>query len=120
MFLLRRGQRIEVPDDYVVQDGEAITVPVQLMDDDGIVDAFGGPAGYRRGYAFDAAAATARRAALDAYEERSRWLEDAWRKKDQELADPPRTQADAQAAAAAAYDAKCQRLRDGWKEGRHA
>jgi hypothetical protein len=80
--------------------------------------------GFRRGFAFaqDMAPAsndTAHADAAKAYAERSRRLEDAWRRKDgqqqQDSAAPTSTQ-DARAIADAAYADKKQRLQGGWKQ----
>jgi hypothetical protein len=135
MFIIRRGQRIEVADNYVLKSGESLALPLSFMDsatreqrrsvgltDANIFDAYGIPSGHRPGYVFTVDASIRQRAA-DAYEERNKWLESAHRHvhdHEQDLdADerpPPLprscTLADAQAAAERAYADKIEWLKN--------
>jgi hypothetical protein len=83
-----------------------------------VIDAYGMPAGYKRGYAFtDTTSATrpSQDAAVQAYNERTARLQNAWRKDRQaDDADRLSTQ-DARAIADASYAAKKQRLSNGWR-----
>jgi hypothetical protein len=141
MFIInRRGQRVEVADDYVLQSGERLALPLSFMDsatreqrrsvgltDANIFDAYGIPAGHTRGYVFTVDAGIRQRAA-DAYDARSHWLENAWRHRheqrdhdqdqdeDEDERPPPRSLADAQAAAERAYAERNERLRNAWKD----
>jgi hypothetical protein len=134
MFIIRHGQRIEVDDDYVLQSGENLALPMRFMDSAtreqrralGLTDAYGIPSGHTRGYVFVADTAV-RDAAAIAYEERNKWMQDAWRHRhvqedhdqdEDERPPPPRSLADAQARAEDAYAAKIARLQNAWKEGR--
>jgi hypothetical protein len=74
-------------DDEIVHDGESVRVPVLLMDDVQravatkglrLHDGAGNPAGQQRGYVFGGNAEQRQRAA-DAYDERTRRLQNAWR-----------------------------------------
>lgn len=141
MHIIRHGQRVEVDDNYVLRSGEALALPLSLMDSDtrreraevGLSDAdvfardaYGVPSGHTRGYVFTVDTAIRQRAA-DAYEERSAWLRDAWRHRaDEQQHDDqdhgrgdqkpaPRSLADAQAAAERAYLDKVERLKNAWK-----
>jgi hypothetical protein len=136
MFIIRHGQRIQVDANYVLRPGEALALPSMFMDADtrearrsvgltdaDIFDAYGVPAGHTRGFVF-VADRSIRDAAAIAYEERNKYLQNAWRRRlddhdqdqdEDERPPPPRTLADAQARAEAAYLDKIERLKRGWK-----
>jgi hypothetical protein len=128
------GRRIQVAANYVLKSGESLALPLSFADaavraerrDLGLTDAYGVvPAGHRPGYVFVADRAV-RDAAAIAYEERNKWLQDAWRHRhgyadaEEQDADarppPPRNLADAQAAAERAYAAKITRLQNAWRD----
>jgi hypothetical protein len=76
-----------IDDDDVVRDGEHVRVPLHLMDSlqravatEGLRlhDGMGNPAGQKSGYVFGGNAEQRQRAA-DAYDERTRRLQNAWR-----------------------------------------
>jgi hypothetical protein len=147
MFIIRHGQRVEVDDRYVLKPGETLSLPALFMDHAireerralGLTDAYGVvPAGHRPGYVF-VTDTSIRDAAANAYEERNKWMENAWRHRhaqqdhDQddrvmgtrvpitrdaavEKSPPARTLADAQAAAERAYHERNERMRNAWKD----
>ena len=132
------GRRIQVAANYVLKHGEALALPLSFMDHDtreqrravgltdaSIIDAYGIQGGHTRGYVF-AVDTAIRQRAVDAYDERSRWMEDAWRHRGEQQHDDqdggrdtqkpaPRSLADAQAAAERAYADKIERLKNAWK-----
>jgi hypothetical protein len=140
------GRRIQVAANYILKSGEALALSPLFMDhatreqrravgltDASIIDAYGIPGGHTRGYVF-AVDTAIRQRAVDAYDERSRWMEDAWRHRHEqdderkgstcgasaygttdEKPPPPRSLADAQAAAERAYLDKIERLKNAWK-----
>jgi hypothetical protein len=140
MHIIRHGQRVEVGDNYILKSGESLALPLSFADHDtqeqrralglSVVDAYGVPSGHSRGYVFTVDASVRQRA-IDAYDERSRWMENAWRHRDGQDHDqddgredqktaPPRSLADAQAAAERAYAERNEWLRTAWREGRDA
>jgi hypothetical protein len=110
----------------VVVDGDYLSVPMQFMDDVqravaashgmALHDGRGGPAGHRPGYCFDTDT-DARQRADDAYEQRNKHLNNAWRKDAVTTDDKrPTNLKDAQAAAAHAYEERNQRLQNAWRD----
>lgn len=87
----RSGQVEEVPNNYVLADGEALAAgffmdgsldPLQravLMHHTPVTDGLGGPVGLRPGFAFSTELTEARRKADEVWEERGRVQADAWR-----------------------------------------
>jgi hypothetical protein len=79
----RNGTEVMVDDDYVIQDGEGYTVPMQMMDSM-ITDAHGRPAGCRPGFLYDsgdiglAVRETLHRQYCDDISQR--WRSDRWQK----------------------------------------
>lgn len=117
----KNGRRRRARPGEVLGDGETVHFLMTMQDDDGgIRDAYGLPAGHRRGFAISDISHL-RDAAARAYEERNERLRNAWRKDHQRQQDGPRVTTrtldveQARALADGAYEDKKQRLQNAWR-----
>lgn len=116
----RHGGKRRARPGEVLKDGERFYFKMELQDDHGgIRDAYGLPAGHRRGFAISDISHL-RDAAARAYEERNARLQNAWRKDHQREQDGQhvaiRTLDEARAAADAAYAERSRRMSDAWRK----
>jgi acetaldehyde dehydrogenase (acetylating) len=123
----RNGNPID-DDDEVLRDGQTLRVSHMFIDGNsdefakGVKlakatahDGFGRVAGFKPGFAYGDEAS--RELAHTAYEERSKHLNNAWRKDAVTTDDKrPTNLKDAQAAAAHAYEERNQRLQNAWRD----
>ena len=129
-IISRDGRRRRMRKGEVLQDGEVMSIPPRMAFFDGrevadylatkysaavhVVDAAGIPAGNKPGFLRDGALDRLQDAAAVAYEQRSAYLRNAWRTKDESL-EPAHDTRTPDQAATDAYEQKKQRLADAWK-----
>jgi hypothetical protein len=130
----RSGRRRRARKGEVLADSERFSMPMQFMDSEArsladhlganyggarIVDGFGVAAGHKPGFLYEGANIQLQDAAAAAYEQRSAYLRNAWRKDDREPSDdaPQRqlTLDELQARAAGAYEDRRIRMANAWR-----
>ena len=124
----RHGRRRRARKGETLQDGESFFMQMQFMDAEArelrdhlatkyavhVVDSGDRRAGNKPGFLHDAALDRLQDAAAVAYEQRSAYLRNAWRTKD-ENGEPAHDTRTPDQAATDAYEQKKQRLADAWK-----
>jgi hypothetical protein len=117
----RDGTMAVVGDDYIIQDGEAMLVPLSFMDArrGRIHDGNGGPVGQRPGFLVRDNAAEDQ-AVEAAYGEYAKGISERWRqgpgqRPSPARSEPPQTFPDPEAARAAAYAEYNQNISERWR-----
>ena len=116
----RDGTRIEVGDDYILQDGESMVVGLQFMDSRRVIhDGRGNPAGQRPGFLFSDDD-PAEKARDDAYREYAETVSERWRQPQGQRSgkrqSEPQTFANPEAAVAASYAEYNRAIQERWRK----
>ena len=118
----RDGTMAEVGDDYILQDGEAMTVPPMFMDSKLMVvhDGNGHPAGQRPGFLYSDANEQAEQALVDAYAQYDAEIGRRWRQRPDQRSNQtqsaPQTFESPGATLAAAYAQYDRDISERWRK----